>query len=503
MAAALPLRDAMLGCSRNTMISSAASSEAAPRSMGEKEELESLAVAELMEYTNFSWRECWNAFHACNGDVAAAGDKLCDLMMFRNDWMSQIDLNKVGDQMGDINKLDQMDGIQELAVANVAMSEKVILRICSSRFLSESDLGTFLGASSRVNSLHDAAIVRAFSGQAISSTSCLQRVARGASRCGHKYGVFIRQVYARPYAPAKKELTPVAWPDLGFKVGSGLVAFDVDFLMTEELFNAMPQLVCLRHLRVLHLSDVRNELGPKVNWPSSIKDAALPGSALTFISSSSKPPERLLLILRSSSDTFTMAGSLKDSLNHVEEPVHELHLVDISKDGLLTLQGMFSRDNGFLRDAPLRRLLLYRMPSANRFEGCFRAMKVSLPNLEELFAVFKDCRDPNDILQELRELRQHRSGTLCKIVVSNQSVNGAEAVESAGEVKTSAADCSIVDVDKYDFRWMSPSSISDNWMKPSLIIDNCSWSCFGQGNTQHPLHHAPHCFSQQKSFHVF
>lgn len=303
-------------------------------------------------------------------------------------------------------------------------------------------------------------LLHSLSGKAVSPPIALMAERRlAALGCG--CALAMRQIYPNA-ACLGGGLRALRWG--GKAAGSSLLSLDVDAWTKEGLLAALPHLSLLRFLRVFHLKDDGWTSAERIAWPTRLQEgaAALPGAVLVHLRG--RAPRRLLVFMRSRADVDALQEETSGLA--IRADVEELHLVDLSPVGLTSLRGLFGV-GGTLRGAFLRRLLLYRTRSSDRFEGFFLAVRCALPNLEELYAAYCDSRPAEVQISELSSLLEARGPSLRRIAAANSALQGVESLGLVGPLP--------------DLRLHLPHNYKSAHTRPEGL-GSWAWTWFGAGS---------------------
>lgn len=470
----------------------------APEDAPESAALDELDVGILEDCTGRPRQECLGALQFCRGSFDAAALQLLstdmsDLLDFRAKWFAEIDVQNTPaltssasaapDQSSHTRLSCAEDSRRaELCYAGPPLPRTCVREVCTRGLLEDTDYRA-LWTTCRTNA---AAALYFLSGRPWSGRSSLPlRALQFLAAHDYPLALAVRRVCVNDTACGRRL---AAWScnfDLLGGMRNHLVSLDVECWSFLDMQRAFPQLVALRFLRMRSVAS-QNFFPEQIiesgglAWPQALRAAAVPGQLLAHMRGT--PPKRLLVFFLGKTD------SGPDELQGLRFAVdtglvEELHLIDTLPRGCLTLKGLFGK-GGAIRDAPLRRFLLFREKFSSLFEGFFCALKVALPCIEEVYAAYRGV-----LLQdELENFLQARQSTLRRLAIPQQA-NLPQAVTIAG--KSAQTDLRLDLPCEYDHALTRPLGISD-W----------AWTSFGAGSPLCPRS-ASQPLSYSQSFWVY
>lgn len=437
----------------------------------------------LVECTGCSQQECRAALQVRGGNFDAAALQLVDednpgvtdvLSDFRADWLAE--LGQLG-LPADLDYQGAADPVEEEACGRgrstavgdgrPMLPRKIVWEVSSQHLLQSKDLAALW----RTNSENALLVLSSLAGRPL-RTPALRSALLYLARRGCKLAIAERQVYASSTAGG---LTTFSYFDLlGGQISPtldrSLVSLDIDCWSMGKACSLLNDLTSLRFLRVWSLDHAGvYPLGESVGvrWPQSIQAAALPLQLLEHMQG--QPPKRLLVFLRDVDLDLPYARTACLHEAAHAGSLEELHLIDTSRTGCLTLRGMFGKE-GLLRGAPLRRFLLYRetLVKAGYLEGFFCALKVALPSVEELYAGYTDRRPLAVQKAELRCALEAQPSALRRLATTQQAWSSS--------VPPDGGEAALVHV-----RLDMPHDYDHVRTRP-VGLSGWDWTCFGSGS---------------------
>jgi len=437
---------------------------------------------QLGDITRTPLYDCWQALCACKGDMNDALVFLIerreltrerDLETFRDAWIAEIDTRSVqcsGRNLGHVPSKDTvalLDLESSSSCGRTRIPRISIAMMFRCQLLHHSDLMALCVCSVEVNQLW-LDCLHVFSGTALPAGSpFLRRAAHSLSARGIPFAMSSRQLHPN-CSGSGVGLVPTSLFQ-ACTVNESLLSLDIDAWTVLEMISVLPLLVSLRFLRVFHLVG-RSKSKQPISWPPGLQKgaAAVPGQVL--LHTSGRPPKRLLLYLRSYEDVAASSLQVLHSALHHETATEELHLVDTATKGCTTLRGLFGKA-GPLYEAPLRRLLYFRHRTAAPFEGFLSAVRVALPNLEEVYVSYSSKKCPETARSELVALLSARASTLRRFAVGGEACAGVCIRNLAMSLPGLTVDLRLGLSRKYNFNLSCPEGVAD-W----------SWTWFGAGS---------------------
>lgn len=427
-----------------------------------------------MDCTGRARQECLVALEKCEWCPDGAVLQLMSggtdpLQDFRSEWLAEL-----GEQRAICSGLTAVEAASPCSDGDDIRSaskdkrpllfRKFVWEVCTQGLLATEDLQALW----KTCPAHAGIVIPHLAGKALPARARVLEVAvRYLTMQGHLVAMAARQVYAGWSATGLAAWPPRTLQDA--KIASRLVSLDVDCLSLRQLLSALPQMHALQFLRVWSVveawSVVEGSLGESraesIDWPSALRAVAVPACVLGCMEG--RAPSRLLVLFRTKEDTGFMA---QESLKRAAQSggVEELHLIDTSHLGSLTLKAMFGK-GGVLRGAPLRRFLLHRS-SREEIEGFLCALKVALPCIEEVYAAYSDMRRLHFHQGELESLLDKDQSTLRRLALSSRV--WLSRYDSPKRTLT-------------DLRLQLPHEYNCGLTCP-VGVDDWSWTSFGSGS---------------------